>query len=495
MAVGLYVTTQDELTTSLQVATRFARAFGNQLIVFVPGRDDALLAKAVRAKIKAFDGDAQTPKMRCQALGDDNVEPELFLAAKRLNKLLIPHTPAQRDQQADLADRMPCTTIRLLTDESPEPWERICVARDGYRHGSARRAARRICESMDECEVVITGGEPAFTSRDLVLIGTPIDREREAEDIEEAERIRSERESPPSVGVVLTGHSAGRRIYAAFENMVQRFVPQMERAARQQLTRDLQVFVTSDEKNGKNGNQSVRNERFDFVAMIGASAALATLGLVQDSAAVIIGAMLVAPLMSPILAASLAIVHSNRVLFRRAWHTIAMGFLFAFGVSFVVGLVYPWVADVSLTREMASRCEPSLMDFLIGIAGGGAAAYARTRNQLSSALAGAAIAAALVPPVAAAGLHLALGLTTGLNAPAGVSPPAHPVLGPLLLFAMNVVSIMLAAGTSLWTAGLRSWDHKAHSRDWQLKIIAVLLALGGTMVAVAYAIDVNEVIP
>lgn len=506
MAVGLYVTSQDEFAACLPAAVRFARAFGDSLNVYVPGTDESLLVKSARARAKAHD---EKPKPRVVPLGEDNVEARLLDECKPLEKLVIADDPERREGQARLAEKAACTTIRLLAHETAGEWHSVRVERDAYRSGTARRAGQRISEALSNCRLRITSLDVEDQPADLILIGTE-GGGSEADDFERADAIRSE-ETPPVVGIVLAGHSRGRRIYAAVENLVQRFVPQMERSARKALTDDLQVFVykkpePKKESPSTTGNSSSRKstgnseppartlheERFDFIAMIGASAALASLGLVQNSAAVIIGAMLVAPLMSPILAASLAIVHSHKILFWKAWRMIAVGFLFAFAISFLVGLIYPLTTSVTTTVEMASRCRPSIMDFLIGFAGGGAAAYARTRSQLSSALAGAAIAAALVPPVATAGLHVALALTTGITAGEGVATPAHPIAAPLLLFSMNVVSIMLAGSLSLWSAGVRSYNHKAGSRVWQIRTVVGLAVLTGAALATAHLMDVDE---
>ena len=191
-------------------------------------------------------------------------------------------------------------------------------------------------------------------------------------------------------------------------------------------------------------------------------------------------------------AGSLAIVHSHQALFRKSWQMIALGFMFAFIVSFLIGLAYPWVASVGITREMFSRCRPSVMDFLIGFAGGGAAAYARTRSQLSSALAGAAIAAALVPPIATSGLSLAFYFTSDLKMINGGEAPAHPIIGPMLLFGINVISIMGAAAISLWASGVRSSTNKSDDKKWQLSTVIVLLVLAISSVVVAYSIDVHD---
>ena len=407
--------------------------------------------------------------------------------------LLLVHDPATRQTQAEIADRAPCTTVRLLASGTEEGCRRICVLRDDYRHGPARRVAQQLAEALPECQVEVNPQLREFSATDFVLIGTSPDAGRQSEDIGEAERIRGESASAPVVGVVLTGHSFGRRLYAAVENAVQRFVPQMQREERRRLTSELQVFVQKDAVAG--GADALREERFDFLAMIGASSALAALGLVQSSAAVVIGAMLIAPLMSPILAASLAIVHSHPALFRRAWRMIAVGFLYSFVVSCGVGVLYPQFANARITSEMASRCHPTLMDFLIGAVGGGAAAYARTRNRLSSALAGAAIAAALVPPVATAGLHVVLGLSGNLTPAAGVEVPPHPVAAPLLLFVINVLSIMLAASLSLWASGVRSYNYDSPSRTWQARTVATLMLLAAISVVVAHVIDVGNLRP
>lgn len=491
MAVGLYIKSQDELTACLPAASQVARAFGDLLIVFVDGKEDALLAKAVRAKLKSREEgvlEPNRPKVRLKALGDDAVESALLKEVQPLDKLLLPHSTERRKEQASLADKAACTTIRLLAGESNIECDRVFVTQFDYKHGSARRMAQRVSDQLGAeltLPPIIT--PPKYQSSDLVLIGTPHDGSRDAEDIQLAEGLRTDADEPPAVGVVLTGHSQSRRTYAAFENFVQHWVPQMQRDARKKLTEALQVFVAKD---GDTAGQQLRDERFDFIAMISASTALASLGLVQDSAAVIIGAMLVAPLMSPILAGSLAVVHSHPKLFKEAWKMIFRGFAFALAISFVIGLLYPGLSTVFVTREIASRCRPSLMDFLIGVAGGGAAAYARTRDQLSSALAGAAIAAALVPPIASAGLNAAFVLH---NIPyaAGVTELVHPIVAPLLLFGMNVLSIMLAGSISLWASGLRSYNNNSEPGLWQKKVIAFLVALAAASVTATYIIDVD----
>ena len=186
----------------------------------------------------------------------------------------------------------------------------------------------------------------------------------------------------------------------------------------------------------------------EFLGLISASAMLAAFGLLQDSAAVIIGAMLIAPLMTPILGAGLALTHGNRPLFRSSILCIAIGFIGAFVSSFLFGCLVRLGPTPEITPEMWARCRPSPLDFCVGLVGGMAASYARTRSHLSSALAGAAIAAALVPPIATAGLELSFGVWQPTQ-------KGWPVVGPMILVSVNVLAIMIGSSWVLWARGMR----------------------------------------
>ena len=101
-----------------------------------------------------------------------------------------------------------------------------------------------------------------------------------------------------------------------------------------------------------------------------------------------------------------------------------------------------------------------------------AAAYARTRTHLSSALAGAAIAAALVPPISTAGLQVAFGVWKGEEG-AGT-----PVVGPLIVVGINVLTIMTAASLVLWLRGIRVRSGGIRPQDrWAMRMFVMLLAL------------------
>ncbi|NMC53977.1 MAG: DUF389 domain-containing protein [Chloroflexi bacterium] len=173
---------------------------------------------------------------------------------------------------------------------------------------------------------------------------------------------------------------------------------------------------------------------FDFFLLIVLSCSIATLGLITNSTAVIIGAMLVAPLMSPILGISLASVAGEQKMYRHSVIALVQGVILAIVLSAIVSrLAYnsPFEVLRTLPSEVLSRTRPSPFDLGIAIAGGAAAAYALAQPQLSAALPGVAISTALMPPLCTVGIGIALGDQT-------------IILGAFLLFLTNLVSISFA---------------------------------------------------
>jgi uncharacterized hydrophobic protein (TIGR00271 family) len=173
---------------------------------------------------------------------------------------------------------------------------------------------------------------------------------------------------------------------------------------------------------------------FDFFLMVILSSCIATFGLISNSAAVIIGAMLVAPLMSPILGLSLASVAGQQRMFRRAIVALIEGAILAVVLSaslaWLVG-VLPFHLLDELPSEIIARTRPSPLDLGVALAGGAAAAYALAQPRLSAALPGVAIATALMPPLCTVGIGVSL-------ANSEVS------LGAALLFMTNLSAISFA---------------------------------------------------
>jgi uncharacterized hydrophobic protein (TIGR00271 family) len=179
--------------------------------------------------------------------------------------------------------------------------------------------------------------------------------------------------------------------------------------------------------------------KVDFFVMIALSAAIATFGLLQNSAAVIIGAMLVAPLMAAIFGLSLGIVRGDVRLLQRGTSATLRGGVLAIVVAVLLTLLIP---ERQFTVEIELRIRPILLDLGVALASGAAGAYALCRREVSASLPGVAIAAALVPPLATVGIGLARldGQVAG---------------GALLLFVTNLVAISGTGGLVFLWLGFR----------------------------------------
>lgn len=199
----------------------------------------------------------------------------------------------------------------------------------------------------------------------------------------------------------------------------------------------------------------------DFILMLGLAAAIASLGLLQDSPAVVIGSMLLAPLMTPLMGLGVALGQASRELHTVCAKAVGLGFLLVLAVSFLIGGVTP--TGETLTQEVLSRGSPNVLDLLIAVFAALAAAYAMARPSLLGSIAGVAIATALVPPACAIGISLAHG--DALNA-----------LGAALLLLTNLVAIIVASNVMFGAMGLTS--KRAVRRDRRLATIEKLALLG-----------------
>lgn len=204
----------------------------------------------------------------------------------------------------------------------------------------------------------------------------------------------------------------------------------------------------------------------DFLIMMGMATAIAALGLLANSGAVVIGAMLVAPLMSPLIGAGFALIQGNVRLFNNSMKAVLLGIAFGLCLSVIIGWLNP---NEDLTTEIMARTAPEARDLFVAFLSGAAAAYALSKPGLAGTLAGVAIAAALVPPLATVGIGLSRGMW-------------EVVMGAAILHITNLVAITLgAAGTfrMLGIQGLRLgigpalWARRA---GLGLILVAVLLS-------------------
>jgi uncharacterized hydrophobic protein (TIGR00271 family) len=167
---------------------------------------------------------------------------------------------------------------------------------------------------------------------------------------------------------------------------------------------------------------------------------IACYGLFSNSPAVVIGAMIVAMLLSPILGVALALVDNDIALLKKSLLTLLAGVLGVVLTALVIGYIH---RDVPLTDEILARTAPNLFDLMIALAGGAAGAFATVSPRLSSAGVGVAIATALVPPLASSSILLIRG-------------EYRLALGAFLLAFVNIIAIQLASSVVMWLMGFRS---------------------------------------
>lgn len=220
-----------------------------------------------------------------------------------------------------------------------------------------------------------------------------------------------------------------------------------------------------------------------FYVLITLSTIIAGLGLIVDSPAVVIGAMLVAPLMSPIIGTGLAIVLGDIRFLRLAAGAVLRGVLLALLVGILTGFT---AINRPFGNELLARTQPGLYDLGIALFSGAAAAYALSFSQAAGALPGVAIAAALVPPLATAGIALVAGLVALLSGQAldGREFLGNS-LGALLLFATNFIAISTAAAFVFFVLGFRPTPARKARREIQRRssalALSILLAIGFTL--------------
>lgn len=167
-----------------------------------------------------------------------------------------------------------------------------------------------------------------------------------------------------------------------------------------------------------------------YYIMLFISGVISTLGLLAGSTAAIIGAMIVAPLMGPIVAVAYAITAGNRRLLKRSGYAVFSGCLLTILSAYIICQI---VGINTLNSEITQRTHPTLIDLIIGLAAGAAGSFAQTRRNIADALPGVAIAVALVPPLSVIGIGLAIKST----------PVAF---GSTLLFLTNLAGIILSGG-------------------------------------------------
>ncbi|WP_240519021.1 DUF389 domain-containing protein [Leptolyngbya sp. BC1307] len=201
-----------------------------------------------------------------------------------------------------------------------------------------------------------------------------------------------------------------------------------------------------------------------YLILTVSACAIATLGLLTNSAAVIIGAMLIAPLMLPIRGLAFGALQGNVALFKKGVVAVASGTFLSIAIAYGIGMLVriPSYGSEVLGSEVLARSAPNLLDLGIAVAAGSISGYAKVEPKVSTSLAGTAIAVALMPPVCVIGIGLA-------QANSSLS------LGATLLYITNLLGITLACMFVFLLAGYSSFRRAKRALVWTLALTAVLV--------------------
>ena len=196
--------------------------------------------------------------------------------------------------------------------------------------------------------------------------------------------------------------------------------------------------VEPDERDRILGQLFYEKERrrpylYRFALLQSASVVIASIGIAADSPAIVIGAMLLSPLMTPVLSVAAA---ATMIWPKRAAKSIGLVVLASLGsmlLAWAVAALTPELEVGLLPNELLARTRPTLFDLAVALAAGTAGGYAMVREEVGSALPGVAVAVALVPPLAVVGAALDLGRS-------------DLAVGAGLLYLTNLTAIVLAGG-------------------------------------------------
>lgn len=178
-----------------------------------------------------------------------------------------------------------------------------------------------------------------------------------------------------------------------------------------------------------------------FWVLLSLAVIIATMGLLGDSTATVIGAMIVAPLMTPIMATAAALVTGRLDRAATSILLVLAGVAAVVGLAWIIGKLYSGVIDFETNGQLAARIAPRVIDLFAALASGAAGAFCMSREDIADSLPGVAIAISLVPPLCVVGLAMSIGEWDAAR-------------GALLLFVTNALAILLAGGGVLAMLGL-----------------------------------------
>lgn len=197
----------------------------------------------------------------------------------------------------------------------------------------------------------------------------------------------------------------------------------------------------------------------NYLVLTISSCLIATFGLLIDSAAVIIGAMIIAPLMLPLRGLPFATLEGDFKLLRVSFISITVGTLLSFFCSWFVGTI---ISIPEFGSEILSRTQPTLIDLLIAIVAGGISGYAKMRPEVGDAIPGTAISVALMPPICVVGLAFS-------------QAEWDIAFGATLLYVTNLIGINLACLILYVLGGYAKSSELARTLSWGVSTVLIAM--------------------
>lgn len=284
---------------------------------------------------------------------------------------------------------------------------------------------------------------------------------------------------------MLVSDAARQRLLDALESLLEqdhqvRVVVLSVDATLPRITQDSDDASRPDAKHKQRSVGATREELYaeiargarldgSYLLLVVLSTIVATIGLAENNVAVVIGAMVIAPLLGPNIAFAFATSLGDKQLAARSLGTSVAGL----GLALILSLVMVLVLPIDLTSpEIVARTEVSLASVALALASGAAAVLSLTTG-LSSALVGVMVAVALLPPTAVLGMQIGQGRW-------------ELAAGAALLLAVNVVCVLLAAKLVFLARGVkpRTWLERTKVKQSQVLYLGLWLALLAVLVVV-----------
>lgn len=345
----------------------------------------------------------------------------------------------------------PLTALYVQTEVTMRRWQalaRIEASLEGLE--GAEHVRKLVVRSGD----VVSGILSRVSEKDLILLGfseqSSLDRWLFG-DI--PQRMLASAPGP----LIMVKQAVGKSVSGRLEHIVSNLMPTLT------PLEEVEVAQLAQEMARPNTNYTV---------LVFLSCLIASIGLLQNSAAVIIGAMLIAPLMSPLMGFAVGLTEGRPRLMQTAALTVLRGVLLTLALAVLTGLLSPFKDP---TIEMLARGQPSLLDMGVALFSGAAGAYAMARKDIPAALAGVAIAAALMPPLCTVGLAVAFGQWALAS-------------GAFLLFLTNIVSVTLAGAAVFVWLGVRLREEADDPARYRQRVLISLLVLALLAVPLAGAL-------